>query len=141
MTVRAAEAGDKVAVLELALRHAEQTGDILPDIRAISEHFDSMLGQENFKILVIEVNGGIAGAIALALQYNFLTSRISCTKLIWLVDERYRGHGVRLLKVAEKWASDNGAQEMIVGSMDKPTSDLMKKMKFKPTELLFRKEL
>lgn len=141
MTVRSAEAGDRVGVLDLALRHAEQTGDILPDIRAISEHFDLMLGQGDYKILVIEADGAIAGVIALALQYNFLTSRVSCTKLIWLVDDRYRGHGIRLLKAAEKWASDHGAKEIIVGSMDKPTSELMKKMNFKPTELLFRKEL
>lgn len=143
MTIRLAEPRDKIELIQLALDYADQQADldISPDVEQLAKHIDLLIENEGFTLLIAEKDGHVVGTIGLAVQYNFLTSELTCMKMVWIVSPAHKGAGLALLRAGEKWAKSQSATVFVVGSMDKPTSELMKNLKFKPQELLFRKEL
>ncbi len=143
MMIREAESKDKIELIQLALDFVREQSEFgaTPDVGELSRHIDLMIESDGFAVFVAEKDDIVVGTIGLAVQYNFLTSKVTCMKMVWIVSPDHKGAGLPLIRAAEKWAKSQSATVFIVGSMDKSTSELLKILKFKPQELLFRKDI
>lgn len=72
-------------------------------------------------IFVAERDGDLVGMIGLLFFNQAISGEATVAELFWWVEPEHRGHGVRLLKRAEKWAIEQGATQM---HMVAPTADV-----------------
>jgi GNAT superfamily N-acetyltransferase len=125
LVIRVAEEGDIARLVEMGVRFATET--VYRD-RAFPVNEGAMartaalliLGERG-TVFVADVDGRVVGMIGLLLFENPLSGDISVSELFWYVEPEHRGHGVRLLKRAEAWAREVGAEKV---HMIAPTPDV-----------------
>jgi GNAT superfamily N-acetyltransferase len=65
--------------------------------------------------------GELVGMIGLIAFQHPISGELTVSELFWWVEPEHRGHGVRLLKRAERWAREIGAEKV---HMIAPTSQV-----------------
>ena len=105
-----ADAGP-IAMFISQLGYATQETDM--GARLARDHSDA-----NYRTLVAEVGGSVAGMIGVGLAPFYERDGIYCRLLVLAVDEAHRGAGIgqALIHAAEQWAAGQGASAMLVNS-------------------------
>jgi N-acetylglutamate synthase-like GNAT family acetyltransferase len=81
--------------------------------------------------------GGIAGLVA----PHYLIGQPTAFKSAWYVSPKYRFQARSLFKRFEKWASEHGAQRLIMTARQDRTVAFLEKSGYVPFELVMQKDL
>ena len=99
----------------------------------------------NMEIFVIDVGGEIEGALVGLLSELYMSHTVQATELAWFVSKDYRGKpsSLKLIKAFEKWAKENGANQIGMGDIDGIASleKLYNRLGYKRAESVYLKEL
>lgn len=91
-------------------------------------------------ILVAEIDKGIVGMLGLATYEHPVSGLLTATELFWWVEPAHRGRvGLKLLRMAEDWALQVGADRL---QMIAPNSDIEKlyqRMSYDRVEVSYQK--
>ena len=111
--------------------------------RAIESLGRQLLSQPNGAILVAEtVDDGIVGMLGLATYIHPLTGECTASELFWWVAPGHRGSlGIRLLRMAEGWARNNGAAVIQMIAPDERVCRLYGRLGYSQVEITFHKRL
>lgn len=116
MTIRPATAGDRDALLHMALRFlaSSRYGTL---VGSTPEHLERLITflQEDPRgvAFLAECDGQAAGLIAATVVPNHISGRLSGSEIAWWVQPEFRRRtraGVRLLDAAEAWARAQRAE-------------------------------
>ena len=83
---------------------------------------------------VSELDGSVTGMLGLIVWPHFISGQMFAGEVFWWVDPAKRGHGVRLLKWAETWAQQHGAQSIQMIAPDDRTGTLYTRLGYVPVE-------
>lgn len=104
----------------------------------------SALQNTNMVIFVIDVGGEIEGALVGLLSELYMSHTVQATELAWFVSKEYRGKpsSVKLVKTFEKWAEENGANQVGMGDIDGITNleKLYNRLGYQRAESVYIKE-
>ncbi len=78
------------------------------------EEFEASCGQSTFILLK---EGEPIGLLAGSVAYSNLFRAKVYQELVWYVDEKHRGEGLRLLKHLEEWCKEKGIKKIIMAFM------------------------
>jgi GNAT superfamily N-acetyltransferase len=99
----------------------------------------------NMEIFVIDVGGEIEGALVSLLSELYMSHTVQATELAWFVSKDYRGKtaSLRLIKHFEKWAKENGANQVGMGDIEGISSleKLYNRLGYERAETVYLKEL
>jgi len=70
--------------------------------------FDSGIGV----IYLAEENGGVIGGIGGIKYQEIFTGNLTAVEMFWFISEGKRGAGIKLFKLYEQWAIDNGCKRI-----------------------------
>jgi GNAT superfamily N-acetyltransferase len=142
ITVERAADGDREALIALIHRACLFAPvAIEPSDAAIEGLADSLLNDPARMCFVLRDGGRIGGCIGLALAVNHYSGELQAQKLGWYVEPAYAGHGLKLLKAAERWAAGRGAKSLIAASPTPRLSRALNALGFQPMEMIYRKDL
>ena len=142
ITVGRAVHGDHAALAALIRRACQfAPAAIKPEGAAIETFAASLLHDPARVCIVLRDGDKLAGCFALALTVNHYSGDLQAQKLGWYVDPAYAGHGLKLLKAAERWAVARGAKSLIAASPAKRLSRVLGGLGYQPMEMVYRKDL
>lgn len=109
--VREAKAGDAAEIHSLACELAETVGDTPPTEDALRERLEELLDEPRARVLVVENEAGIVGAVSLWIKPDLAHGDVVVEVPMLAVSEDHRRTGVGRLLMEEvrDIASDNGA--------------------------------
>lgn len=123
--IRFATEADTQALIALGLafvRESTYAAHVAENPAQIERVIAYLLAQPNATILVAERDGVVIGLIGLAIVPQLWSGVLTAGELAYFVHPDHRGSiGVRLMKAAEAWAGEHGAQAM---SMIAPTEQV-----------------
>lgn len=142
IVVKQAAEGDREALAGL-IRGACQFAPacVKPEGEAIGTFAASLVRDPARVCLVLREGDTLGGCIALALTVNHYSGDLQAQKLGWYVEPAYAGHGLKLLKAAERWAKARGAVCIIASSPAKRVSRVLGGLGYTPMEMIYRKDL
>ena len=117
-TIRSAQLGDAVAVVELASAvGGEPEGWLLSDRawRSVADerrYLRSLRGNANGTVLVAEVEGEIVGRLSISRDPHPASPHVADFGLMVAADYRNQGIGTALLGAAEEWARGVGVTKL-----------------------------
>jgi GNAT superfamily N-acetyltransferase len=112
-----------------------------PSDTAIASFAASLVDDPSRICFVLRDGPKIAGCIAMALAVNHYSGELHAQKLGWYVEPSHAGHGLKLLRAAERWAAARGASSLLASSPAKRLSRVLSGLGYKPMEMIYRKEL
>jgi GNAT superfamily N-acetyltransferase len=113
--IRDATVDDIPRLLEMGARFVRETvyaGRLVIDPDALARTFGLLIASDVGALFVSERDGVVTGMIGLLAFEHPFTGELAAHELFWWVEPEHRGHGLRLLKRAEGWARDFGAQHV-----------------------------
>ena len=115
VAVRVADAADLsalVGMVEAFLRDTSYGTAIEADRRVITANVGRFIDGEIGRMFVATRDGQPVGLLAATVYVNLLTGRRDGSEIVWWVDpkDRRSGAGMALLKVAEAWMCEQGAE-------------------------------
>jgi GNAT superfamily N-acetyltransferase len=142
IAVKQAAEGDREALTAL-IRNACQLAPscVHAEGEAIGTFAASLVCDPARVCLVLRDGDTLGGCIALALTVNHYSGDLQAQKLGWYVEPAYAGHGLKLLRAAERWARARGAVCIIASSPAKRVSRVLTGLGYKPMEMIYRKDL
>lgn len=100
------------------------------------------------KILLAEEEGKIVGLLGFIVTDHHFSGQRYASELMWYVLPEHRklkagftGHGMELLKEAERMAKEAGAKDFVFTAPNDGVAQLYKRMGYSQLEVAFRKEL
>jgi GNAT superfamily N-acetyltransferase len=88
---------------------------------------------------VSESRGEMAAFIFVTLLYQPLTGRMVAMKGLW--ESRVPGHGRAVLRAAERWAKERGADRILVSCFEPQAEKLLIRLGYHETERTFERVL
>lgn len=115
--IRYATEDDIPRLVEMGQRFAAETvyrDRITVNPKAMARTAELLISGERGTVFVAEHDDVVVGMIGLLLFENPLSGEPTVSELFWWVDPEARGHadGLGLLKRAEQWAGDVGAEKV-----------------------------
>lgn len=108
------------------------------DQAAMQRYVEEAVQQwEDKPIWVLERGDRVHGVLALMVFDHPLTGRLAAQVLAWYVDPAARGHGLRLWRAAQEWASWRGVEEWYSAAMVERAHRLWQRLGFKPLETVY----
>lgn len=107
-----------VLIAKFYASNLNESGLIL-DENTIDE-FEANCGESTFIMLK---EGVIIGALAGSVVFNPQFGQLIYQELVWYVDEKHRGEGLRLLKHLEEWCKETGVKKIIMAFMHNSMPD------------------
>ena len=105
----------------------------------------SALQNTNMTIFVLDVGGEIEGLLVGLLSELYMSHTVQATELAWFVSKEYRGKSasLELIKHFEKWAKENGANQIGMGDIEGISSleKLYNRLGYERAETVYLKEL
>lgn len=146
MTYREATLADVPSLVEMGQRFVEESpykrfvGENQEQMRALVEQ---VVALPNGRVLVAEEAGTLVGMIAVIAKEHFITGEIIGGELVWWVnpEQRPRGVGIQLLKMAEQAARDLGAKHMQMIAPDERVGNLYKRRGYELVEVTYQRRL
>jgi GNAT superfamily N-acetyltransferase len=144
MTIRPAVLEDVPALVEMGMQFLRSSGygylyaENEPQMEALARH---LIEGPSSDFLVVECGSGLVGMIGLTAQPHFISGRLIAGEVVYWVEEGARGAGVRLLKAAEQWARDHGAEWMQMVSPTPRVDAFYTRLGYVPVERTFQKAL
>lgn len=91
------------------VRETAYVGYVDVDPAAMARSVAWLLDQPTGTVLVLAPSGDLVGMIGMLAMPHFVSGQMVASELFWWVEPESRGHGVRLLRAAERWAASVGA--------------------------------
>lgn len=144
-TIREGSAGDLDQLALLGLRfiqntiYASRLPNTLDHARRVAE-----VVLAHGHVLVAERDQRLIAAIAIIVVPHFVLGETVANEIIWWADPEARGRGaaLRLFKVAERWARDQGATLMQFGAYrDARLERLYEHLGYRAQEVIYEKRL
>ena len=92
-------------------------------------------------ILFTEKHGQPVGMVGVACLPHMLTGRLYGAEVFWWCNPEARGHGLRLVKAAESWARQHGAETMQLVAPTEEVERLYTKLGYTQLETAYEKDL
>jgi GNAT superfamily N-acetyltransferase len=137
--VRCATLDDVARLVELGLRFYEEEGGRSACPRTLAEFAISHIGAPDRVFLT--AGDPIAACLAGMIAPHYLTGEPTAFKTAWYAIPSARGHGVRLLRAFEAWATEKGARRLIVAARRERTLMLLERLHYQPLETVYSKDL
>ncbi len=142
--IRKAVPGDLERIVEMGMRFVAETGyhkliQVRPEkladtVLSIAENPDGV-------VLVSESEGQVTGMIAmLAFDHPYSGTR-TAQEVVWWVEPEHRGVGLKLLRSAEDWAKENGAEAMQMVAPTEAIGKLYARLGYEPIETSYQRSL
>lgn len=145
MTIRPATAADLPAMVQMGRRfvgdlYRGRLQDSPEQLQALGEQ---LLADPNSLMLVAETESAVVGMIAMMCYAHPMSRDPMAVELFWWVNPEQRGVGVRLLRQAERWASDRGARvlQMIAPVTNPDVAAFYERAGFEPVETTYQRSL
>ena len=115
------------------------------DMERFESLWKGLLESGNGVIYVLESNGEITGVIGGVLHPEAYSGELIAQEFFWYVDEKRRGHGIRLYRCLENWARIKGCMELrmahLSDSMPEKVADFYRRVGYEKVETLYAKRL
>lgn len=112
LIVRTATEEDIPAVVALGknfIAGSQYAQLVNPDSSAMADTVERLI--RNHVVFVLEVEcGPPVGMLGMALYPHLVTGQRTAVECFWWVEPGFRGNGVSMLRQAERWARDHGAE-------------------------------
>lgn len=135
--IREAGPADLPALVAMGLRFLAESSYGL-HYAANPEQMDALARQliagPGSVIGVSELDGTITGMLGLIVWPHFISGQRFAGEVFWWVDPSHRGHGLRLLKWAETWAQQQGAESIQMIAPDDRLGALYTRLGYVPVE-------
>lgn len=144
MTIREATFDDVPRLVELGcefLKNSRYQGSIAPNPDAMALLVGALIEQPHGLVLVSEDGGEVTGMIGVIATFHPMSGEKVMSEMFWYVTPDKRGHGVRLLFAAEKWAKHHGIAKSIMISPTKKVSSLYRRLGYSKLEEQFVKAI
>ncbi len=151
VVVRPMTETDLPAYLKMAAAFHEDcpVSDLMPfDPEGTAEFLTNLIGNENFRAIIAEVDGEPVGITGAALYPMFFSpENFVVQEMWWWLSPAHRGSGVaqRMYKDIENWALDSGAVAVFMIALHNDNVERMAKLYsrsgFRPMERTFVKGL
>lgn len=129
-------------VMGRAFRASSAYATRLPEnLRAMAGLAERLIASPDGVVLVVERDGRLIGMIGVGVSENLLSGARTASELFYWMDPAHRGHGIRLLRAAERWARAQGARLMQMIAPDPTVEQLYQRMGYTPWEVAYFKEL
>lgn len=139
--IRHATLADVPRLVEMGRRfHAEAYQDTLaenPTQMAVMAR--RLITDEHGVIFVAETDGRLVGMIGMLVYAHHLSAEWTAGEVMWWIEPEARGSGVRLLKAAEAWARDQGAQKIQMIAPNARVGTLYTRLGYVPIEVAYQK--
>lgn len=122
--IREATEADVDSIVAMGRRFLSETryrGTIADNPAQMAVLARNLITNEVGVLLVSEAAGVLTGMFGAFLYVHPISGERMATELFWWVQPEHRGHGIRLLKHAERWARGQGAKAL---QMIAPTPDV-----------------
>lgn len=147
-SVRVAELADVPSILAMGLAFMRETvyGQVFrANPEKMTEFVTSLIdGSRDGRIFVAEDAGKAVAMLGVYAYEHFLFADYCVVETFWYADPAARGSvGIRLLKAAEQWARDRGAEvmQMIAPHGAQRVYGIYKALGYTPVELSWQKRL
>lgn len=138
--IRPAEFRDVPAIVKMAQNFFVQGEHWGPPVHLdrpmLAEHLVALIENPHAQLatLTCEVGGVPAGFLALCLLWDMHEGGYAALKMHWVMDERFKGHGLKLIRAGEKWARTKGAKKLIIAAMHGRAEKLLETLGFEKLE-------
>lgn len=104
---------------------------------------ERLITNDDGALFVAEAGGELIGMLGLAVYEHPFSGEIVATEAFWWLNPARRGHGVHLLRRAEKWAKEKGARALsMMAPCDKPrVAEIYEALGYESVELIYQKDL
>jgi GNAT superfamily N-acetyltransferase len=144
--IRFAESEDIDAIFRMVLRFIESTeygNHIKVDGQTLYKTIDQLFSHDDHALLVADRSGQIIGTIGIIIFRNLYSGIVESTELFWWVEPEHRRTkaGMLLLKKAEMWSRDRGAQYLTMIAPNERIERLYTRRGFTKIETNYRRKL
>lgn len=102
---------------------------------------EKLIADANGVVFVTERDGVLVGMIGLLLFAHHLSGDLTVGELFFWVEPEHRGHGVRLLRCAERWARAMGATTMQMIAPTTAVGQFYERLGYAEIEVAYEKVL
>ncbi len=125
-------------------QQGDPVGGFVPEV--FSRNWKGLIeGSKGTIIASFEDGGEITGALGAVLAPNLNSGQMMAVECFWFVIEKFRGHGIKLLKEFERWAGFRNAKRVamihLLHMQPKELSDLYTRMGYRAIETNYIKDL
>lgn len=139
--VREGTAADFEAMVALGLRFAHESVYVRVPITEVQIRKVGDWLLEHGVILLTEKDGIPVGMVGVTVLPHMLTGRPYGAEVFWWCNPEARGHGLRLLKAAERWAEAHGAETMQFVAPTPDVERLYQHLNYAKIETAYEKDL
>lgn len=139
--IREATADDLEAVVALGLRFARESEYARMPITESSIRTLAAWMFAHGAILLTHKDGVAVGMVGVSVLPHMLTGRLYGAEVFWWCNPEARGHGLRLVKAAEAWAREHGAETMQFVAPNERVERLYTRLGYTQIETAFEKDL
>ncbi len=144
MTIRPAVLADVPTLVDMGGHFLEQTAyrDVIAHSPAQMTALASFLiAGEMSTVLVAEQSGAIVGMMGLVAAPHFISGELSAGEVFWWMEPDARGAGLRLLRAAEQWARDKGANGLQMIAPDERVGAVYQRLGYRLIERSYFRRL
>jgi GNAT superfamily N-acetyltransferase len=144
MSVRRATEADVPQLVEMGLRFLQTVPSyqwIVPNAEVLAQTTRALLSQADRVVFVLEVYGVPVGMTGMVCFLHPVTGVKTVSELCWWVEPGYRGRGLSLLRAAELWAREQGAEAMLMIAPSPDVEAIYKRIGYTYVETTYLKRL
>lgn len=144
ITEREATAADIPALVALGQRFRRETvyaTTLRENVEAIAKTVAHLIASADGYVHVLERDGALVGVFGALLYPHHLSGDLTCGEVFFWVNPESRGHGVRMLRHAERWAKARGATTMQMVAPTTEVGQLYERMGYGLLEMAYGKDL
>lgn len=144
MTIRPASVTDVPRLIEMGARFIAETAyrDLVSaNPTRMTDIVSSVMDSPDGVVLVSETNAHVTGMIGVMVYAHPFSGERTGFDLFWWIDPEARGHGVRLMRAAEQWASDHGATKMQMVAPNPRVETLYERLGYQAVEVAYQRSL
>lgn len=139
--IREATINDLRILLEMSVKFIEESKSEIPlNLLSLQEWIVHLVNDSNSTCIVYEIDNKVVGCIAGSIAPHYTnTDYLVASEFAWWVEPEYRGKaGKPLIKAFELWSESNGADLIVMASLEEVNPDIMdkvyKKLGYSPKE-------
>ncbi len=142
--IREAIAADIPRLVEMGrrfIRESSYRGRIAMNPHALKRLMEGLVALPSGAVFVTPDTGKITGMIGVHIYNHPMSDELVAAELFWWVEPEARGCGVKLLKRAERWASNMGASRLQVVAPNDRVASLYQRRGFAKLEVQYERSL
>jgi GNAT superfamily N-acetyltransferase len=116
--VRAATPADLPAIMDLGrlfFIEGKLPGRLIPEVAA--DNWAKLIASGAGMIFVLCPDTKVEGALGAIAYHDLNDGAVVAAEMFWYVHPDYRGNGLRLVSAFEQWATEQGAERILIAHM------------------------